>query len=134
MRNEENLKEKTKEAKEAKERRDTEKLFVNFEFTLSDHHYTIHIMSLFVHDDEENDKSTIPLNFSEPDIVPVYPEKAINCILPLKYQQEIVEDTLTKDGLLIMGCGLGWDIITANLLYALSTPFVIQEPRRKNGG
>ena len=87
---------KNKRSKEAKERRDTEKLLVNFEFTLSDHHYTIHIMSLFVHDDEENDKSTIPLNFSEPDIVPVYPEKAINCILPLKYQQEIVEDTLTK--------------------------------------
>lgn len=134
MRNEENLKEKTKEAKEAKERRDTEKLLVNFEFTLSDHHYTIHIMSLFVHDDEENDKSTIPLNFSEPDIVPVYPEKAINCILPLKYQQEIVEDTLTKDGLLIMGCGLGWDIITANLLYALSTPFVDSRTKKKKRG
>ena len=79
LRNEENLKEKQKKQKKQRKTRHG-KLLVNFEFTLSDHHYTIHIMSLFVHDDEENDKSTIPLNFSEPDIVPVYPEKAINCI------------------------------------------------------
>lgn len=117
-----------------KQEREKEKLIVG----LNLRYYTtippFHIMSLFVHDDEENNKSTIPLNFSEPDIVPIYPDKAINFVLPLKYQQEIVEDTLTKDGLLIMGCGLGWDIITANLLYALSTPFVDSRTKKKKRG
>ncbi|KAL6449854.1 RAD1 DNA repair protein RAD1 [Candida maltosa Xu316] len=93
-------------------------------------------MSLFVQDEEENQQeivqldhetgssSTIPVTIRDSEQIPIFPEREINCILPLKYQQEILEDTLTKDGLLILGRGLGWDIITANLLHALSTPFV----------
>lgn len=40
--------------------------------------------------------------------------------LPLKYQQEIVNDLLTKDALLILAKGLGWEIIVSNILYILN--------------
>ncbi|EGW32727.1 uncharacterized protein SPAPADRAFT_70727 [Spathaspora passalidarum NRRL Y-27907] len=89
--------------------------------------------SLFVQDDlppedaslvPEVEQSSIPVVFQEPEIVPIYPDREVHCTLPLPYQQEIVEDMLTKDGLLILGHGLGWDLITSNLLHALSSPTV----------
>ena len=69
--------------------------------------------------------SEIPVKFDEPQTVAVYPEREVNCTLPLKYQQTIVEEMLTRDALLILGRGLGWDLICANLLHALSSPFVM---------
>ncbi|ODV82449.1 uncharacterized protein CANTADRAFT_19997 [Suhomyces tanzawaensis NRRL Y-17324] len=98
-------------------------------------------MSLFVEDEDQGPRPlasvqsqasiTVPIQsgeigveFHQPEIVPVYPERTISCTLPLKYQQEIIEDMLTKDGLLILGRGLGWDVISANLLHALSSSCV----------
>ncbi|RLV91508.1 DNA repair protein RAD1 [Spathaspora sp. JA1] len=90
-------------------------------------------MSLFVEDDQQPeetrlipdvDPGSIPVVFQEPEIIPIYPDREVNCTLPLPYQQVIVEDMLTKDGLLILGHGLGWDLITSNLLHALSSPTV----------
>ncbi|KAK6458566.1 uncharacterized protein RJT20DRAFT_6963 [Scheffersomyces xylosifermentans] len=75
-------------------------------------------------DDGPELRTTIPVRFEEPDVVPIYPSRQVNCTLPLKYQQEIVEEMLTKDALLILGRGLGWDLISANLLHALSSPSV----------
>lgn len=49
------------------------------------------------------------------------------CTLPLKFQQEIVEDMLLRDGLLILGRGLGWKTIAANLLHALCSPILLQK-------
>ncbi|CAH6721500.1 DNA repair protein Rad1p [[Candida] jaroonii] len=40
--------------------------------------------------------------------------------LTFKYQREIVDDLLSKDGLLILGRGLGWELIVANILYILN--------------
>lgn len=71
-----------------------------------------------------DDEPLIPLLLVEPEITPLFPERTVNCTLPLKYQREIAEDLLTKDGLLILGRGLGWDIISANLLHALMSPVV----------
>ncbi|QLG71812.1 hypothetical protein HG535_0C01610 [Zygotorulaspora mrakii] len=46
--------------------------------------------------------------------------------LPLSYQQQLVENTLsTDDPLVIMGRGLGMASIVANLLHILATPTVI---------
>lgn len=82
---------------------------------------------------EDDDTGRIPLKFMEPEIVPIYPTRTVNCTLPLKYQQEIVEDMLTRDGLLVLGRGLGWEIITANLLHALSSSTVtLQEGPNSN--
>ncbi|KAI3406114.2 rad16 [Candida oxycetoniae] len=67
---------------------------------------------------------SIPIAYHQDEMIPVYPDREVNCALPLKYQQEIVEDMLAKDTLLILGRGLGWEVITANLLHALSSPFV----------
>lgn len=44
----------------------------------------------------------------------------INLNLQLNYQYEIIQDLLAKDGLLILGRGLGWEIIVANILYILN--------------
>lgn len=68
---------------------------------------------------------SIPVRFEQPETTVIYPEREVNCTLPLKYQQSIVEDMLKSDGLLILGRGLGWDLITANLLHALSSPMVM---------
>lgn len=73
----------------------------------------------------EFDDESIPVNFKQADTIAIYPEREVNCTLPLKYQQSIVEDMLKRDGLLILGRGLGWDFITANLLHALSSPMVM---------
>ena len=83
-------------------------------------------MSLFVEEEDKQPESnnSIPVTFVDQDVIPVFPEREINCALPLKYQQDIVRNTLTKDGLLVLGHGLGWEIITSNLIHALSTPFV----------
>lgn len=51
----------------------------------------------------------------------------VYCTLPLKFQQEIVEDMLLRDGLLILGRGLGWKTIAANLLHALCSPVLLQK-------
>ncbi|CAI5759061.1 unnamed protein product [Candida verbasci] len=89
-------------------------------------------MSLFVNENEDETYHEIPVKFQEDEeIIPEFPEREVECMLPLKYQQEIVEDMLIKDGLLILGHGLGWDIITANLLHALSAPFVINKENKK---
>ncbi|CCE83446.1 Piso0_004021 [Millerozyma farinosa CBS 7064] len=73
---------------------------------------------------EVSDRSrTIPVVFEERE--PHHDEKRIiKCNLPLRFYQEIVEDMLSRDGLLLLGRGLGWEIIAANLLHALSTPSV----------
>lgn len=83
-------------------------------------------MSLFVeeNDIQRKDNNEIPVVFDEEDVIPVFPEREINCSLPLRFQQDILKTMLTKDGLLILGHGLGWDAIIANLLHALNTPFV----------
>lgn len=83
-------------------------------------------MSLFVEEEDKQPESnnSIPVTFVDQEVIPVFPEREINCALPLKYQQDIVRNTLTKDGLLVLGHGLGWEIITSNLIHALSTPFV----------
>lgn len=61
------------------------------------------------------------------DITAVYESKEVCCMLPLRFYQEIVETMLSKDGLLILGRGLGCEMVTANLLYALSSPSVTLE-------
>ncbi|KAK7681231.1 hypothetical protein QCA50_015618 [Cerrena zonata] len=76
---------------------------------------------------EEQDptRPSIPVVFEDPpDITPIYESKEVGCLLPLLFQQEVVEDMLSKDGLLVLGRGLGWEIIAANLLYALSSPSI----------
>ncbi|KAK6204286.1 uncharacterized protein RJT21DRAFT_5885 [Scheffersomyces amazonensis] len=82
------------------------------------------------HDDNDNDnyndndnEQSIPVRF-EPEVTPIYPAREINSSLPLKYLQEIVEDLLSQDGLLILGRGLGYELVSANVLHALSSPFV----------
>lgn len=74
-----------------------------------------------------SERPEIPVTFEEQDSVPVYQSREVSCNLPLRYQQEIVEDMLAKDGLLLLGRGLGWDIITANILHAISSPLVTLE-------
>ncbi|RCK54780.1 DNA repair protein RAD1 [Candida viswanathii] len=93
-------------------------------------------MSLFVNDEGEGQQqhentSSMPVKFDVPEVMPVYPEREINCSMPLRYQQKIVKNTLTKDGLLLLGRGMGWDIILANVIHALSTPFVNLGTNRK---
>lgn len=56
-------------------------------------------------------------NDHDPNLIHV-PEDQLH--LPLKYQQEIVNDILLKDSLLILGRGLGWELIVANILYILN--------------
>ncbi|KAJ8146364.1 hypothetical protein OY671_000586 [Metschnikowia pulcherrima] len=56
--------------------------------------------------------------------VPIYDSKEVCCNLPLRFYQEIAETLLSKDCLLILGRGLGCEVIAANVLYALSTPSV----------
>lgn len=75
------------------------------------------------HDNEvEEEFNSIPV-VREPEVVEESEtEHPVSCSLPLKYQQSILEEMLTKDGLLILGRGLGWEPIIANLLHALSTP------------
>lgn len=96
-------------------------------------------MSLFVNDDEEYrddnqqrspggspESPLIPVRV-QPDTLdstPIYESREVNCTLPLTFHQDIVNDMLSKDGLLILGHGLGWEIIVSNLAYALSSPSV----------
>lgn len=76
--------------------------------------------------DDDGSSNSIPVVIEDNPIrvQPVYESREISCTLPLQFHQDVVEDMLTKDGLLILGRGLGWEIITANLLYALSSPSV----------
>ena len=67
---------------------------------------------------------SIPIVYHDETTIPIYPHREVNCSLPLKYQQEILEEMLVKDSLLILGRGLGWESITGNLLYSLSSPFI----------
>lgn len=57
----------------------------------------------------------------------IYESREVCCMLPLRFYKEIVETMLSKDGLLILGRGLGCEIVTANLLFALSLPSVTLE-------
>lgn len=61
---------------------------------------------------------------NDPETIPVYESKEICCTLPLRFYQEITETMLSNDGLLVLGRGLGCEMITVNLLYALSSPSV----------
>lgn len=71
------------------------------------------------------DTDLIPLVSSEdPGTIPVYESKEICCTLPLRFYQEITETMLSHDGLLVLGRGLGCDMIAVNLLYALSSPSI----------
>ncbi|KAK6464995.1 hypothetical protein DFJ63DRAFT_3615 [Scheffersomyces coipomensis] len=106
-------------------------------------------MSLFIEDDNDNqgltreegsgtselfenesrpvidrEEGAIPVTFKDPEIIPIYPSREVRSSLTLKYHQEIVEDMLVRDGLLILGRGLGYELITANVLHALCSPFV----------
>lgn len=77
---------------------------------------------------KEAEEGSIPVVREEKaETTAVFESRDINCILPLKFYQEIVETMLSKDGLLILGRGLGCQMITANLLYALSLPSVVLE-------
>lgn len=79
-------------------------------------------------------EESLPIEFEEGTTArPQFELRNINCNLPLRYLQEIVETMLTKDGLLILGRGLGCETISANLLYTLSAPTVLIEegPQRK---
>lgn len=99
----------------------------------------IFMSSLFVGEDDDelgrtlqqaNDAERISSSQkSEEDPVSTLEESntAICCTLPLKFQQEIVEDMLLRDGLLILGRGMGWKTIAANLLHALRLPIQIQK-------
>lgn len=60
----------------------------------------------------------------EQNSIPIYDSKEVCCNLPLRFYQEIAETLLSKDCLLILGRGLGCEVITANVLYALSTPSI----------
>lgn len=98
------------------------------------------VMSLFVGEDDEEtellrledqrEAATASQTNQQPDVV-VHelqqviseqrdlPDK-IKVNLPLKYQKEIVHDLLNRDGLLILGKGLGWELIVSNILYILN--------------
>lgn len=70
----------------------------------------------------------IPVVFSNKhDVSAVYELRNICCNLPLLFYQEIAENLLTKDGLLILGHGLGSEMVMANVLYALSAPLISLE-------
>lgn len=76
----------------------------------------------------EDQSTLIPVVVSDKNtFVPIYESKEISCNLPLRFYQEIVETMLAKDGLLILGRGLGCIMVTANLLYALSSTSVLLE-------
>lgn len=98
-------------------------------------------MSLFVNDEDEyrgeadvapsvtdgNEQSpSIPVVVQDDSyqVTPIYESREVSCTLPLQFHQEIVNDMLSKDGLLILGHGLGWEVIVSNLMYALSSPSV----------
>lgn len=76
----------------------------------------------------QEDESSIPVVRQEQaETTAIYESQDVCCLLPLGFYQEIVESMLAKDGLLILGRGLGCEMITANLLYALSLPSVTLE-------
>lgn len=70
-----------------------------------------------VHVDGVDNVNDVNDNVHDPNLIHV-PEDQLH--LPLKYQQEIVNDILLKDSLLILGRGLGWELIVANILYILN--------------
>lgn len=74
--------------------------------------------------DDSNLGSLITISHEDSNTT-IYQTREIYCSLPLRFHQEIVEDMLSKDGLLILGRGLGWELVTANLLHALSAPTVV---------
>lgn len=75
-----------------------------------------------------NEHASIPVVFADKNSVSaVYELKEICCNLPLSFYQEIAENLLTKDGLLILGHGLGSEMVMANVLYALSAPLISLE-------
>ncbi|KAI5965181.1 rad16 [Candida pseudojiufengensis] len=80
---------------------------------------------------DPEDQPQYPVVYDEDESVPIYPEREVNSTLNLRFQQEIMEEMLSKDSLLILGRGLGWETITANLLFSLSAPF-IQLNKRQN--
>lgn len=79
----------------------------------------------------QQSETSIPVVFHDESTIPIYPHREVNCSLPLKYQQQILEEMLVKDALLILGRGLGWETITSNLLFSLSSPFIQLDKTRK---
>ncbi|OBA23690.1 hypothetical protein METBIDRAFT_38064 [Metschnikowia bicuspidata var. bicuspidata NRRL YB-4993] len=84
------------------------------------------------HYDSQNHQNETETSFpvvvsKEPESIAVYKSKEVCCNLPLRFYQEIAETLLSKDCLLILGRGLGCEVVTANVLYALSTPSVSLE-------
>ncbi|PVH13883.1 uncharacterized protein CXQ87_002001 [Candidozyma duobushaemuli] len=76
----------------------------------------------------QDEEGSIPVVREEKaEVTAIYESREVCCSLPLGFYQEIVENMLAKDGLLILGRGLGCEVITANLLYALSSPSVTLE-------
>lgn len=99
--------------------------------------------SLFVEQDEEHESHSSNIETIAPesneipddaveqdDASEEVSDHVVSCSLPLKYQQTIFENMLTKDGLLILGRGLGWQPLTSNLLHALSTPTLKTSKKR----
>ena len=77
---------------------------------------------------KQTEEGSIPVVREEKaEVTAIYEAREVCCMLPLGFYQEIVETMLSKDGLLILGRGLGCEVITANLLYALSLPSVTLE-------
>lgn len=69
--------------------------------------------------------SRIPVVVSNKEtVIPVYDGKEVCCNLPLRFHQEIAETILANDCLLILGRGLGCEAVSANVLYAMSSPSV----------
>lgn len=70
---------------------------------------------------DQGSNESIPVVFTDEE-PPVYSAQEVWCNLPLHFYREIAETLLAKDGLLVLGHGLGHEMITANVLHALSTP------------
>lgn len=79
-------------------------------------------ISVSIQPNRERDE--IPLTFVELETIPEFESREVSCNLSLNFQQLIVEDMMSRDGLLVLGRGLGWDAIAANLLHGLSFPTV----------
>lgn len=77
---------------------------------------------------QEGEHHEVPVVFSDKnEVSAVYQSREIRCNIPLTFYQEIVENMLSKDGLLILGHGLGSEMVSTNILYALSGPSISLE-------
>lgn len=86
--------------------------------------------SLFVpeEDDEEYRPETvpeaaaIPVVATAPTPLPAAPPIEVLLLLPHLFQRMILQDLVNEDGLLVLGRGMGFEVIAANLLHVLAAP------------